>query len=70
MNSILETVCSICNSIRDKTKQGISFQKLLTVIRQEFGDNNLHIKFKSARKKFLNQEEFYVNAYYDAEDLS
>jgi hypothetical protein len=68
MNSILETVCLICNNIRNITKQGISFQKLLTVVRREFNNNNLQIKFKSSRKKFLCEEEFYVNAYYDCED--
>lgn len=68
MNSILETVCFICNSIRNRTKQGISFQKLLTAIRQEFNRNNLLIKIRSSRKKFLREEEFYVNAYYDPED--
>jgi hypothetical protein len=68
MNSILETVCLICNNIRNITKQGVSFQKLLTVVRREFNNNNLQIKFKSTRKKFLGEEEFYVNAYYDCED--
>lgn len=68
MNSILETVCLICNNIRNSTKQGIAFQKLLTAIRQEFKRNNLQIKFKSTRKAFLQVEEFYVNAYYDCED--
>ncbi len=68
MNSILETVCLLCNNVRHKTKQGTIFQKLLTVIRQEFKRNGLLIKFKSSRKAFLNKEEFYVNAYYDCED--
>jgi hypothetical protein len=68
MNSILETVCFICNNIRTRAKQGIGFQKLLTIVRQEFKANGLLIKFKTTRKSFLNQEEFYVNAYYDCED--
>jgi hypothetical protein len=68
MNSVLETVCFICNSIRIRAKQSIGFQKILTIVRQEFKANGLQIKFKSVRKSFLNQEEFYVNAYYDCED--
>lgn len=68
MNSILETVCSICNTIKQRSKQGVTFQKLITTIRQEFIKNNLHIKFTTTRKKTLNEEEFYVNAYYDCED--
>jgi hypothetical protein len=68
MNSILETVCLLCNDIRNKTKQGTVFQKLLTTIRQEFKHYHLPIKFRTTRKKFLAPEEFYVNAYYDCED--
>lgn len=68
MNSILETVCGVCNSVRHSTKHGTSFQKLLSTIRKEFKQHQLDIKLKSSRKKFLNPEEFYVNAYYDSED--
>jgi len=68
MNSILETVCIVCTNIRHTSKQGASFQKLLSLIRKEFKDNKLDVKIKTTRKKFLNPEEFYVNAYYDAED--
>jgi hypothetical protein len=41
---------------------------LITAIRREFNYNNLPIKVRSSRKQFLNEEEFYVNAYYDCED--
>lgn len=68
MNSILETVCGVCSRVRDKTKQGTSFQNLLTTVRKEFKHQGLDVKFKSTRKKYLDQEEFYVNAYYDPED--
>jgi len=68
MNSILETVCGVCNNVRHSSKQGVSFQNLLSLIRKEFKLNQLDIKLKSTRKKFLNAEEFYVNAYYDPED--
>ena len=64
----METVCRICNQIRARTKNGISFQNLLKEIRKEFKSNSFDIKVKSKNKKFLTEEEFYVNAYYDAED--
>ena len=68
MNSLMETVCTVCNHVRDKTKQGISFHNLLTTIRREFRDHNIDLKVRSLRKKNLLSEEFYVNAYYDAVD--
>ena len=68
MNSLMETVCTVCNHIRNKTKQGISFHNLLTKIRREFREHSLDLKVKSLRKKNLLPEEFYVNAYYDATD--
>lgn len=68
MNSIMETVCLICTQARDKSKKGVSFQSLLTIIRREFRIAGLDVKIKSERKKYLGVEEFYVNAYYDAEE--
>ena len=66
MNSIMETVCFACNSIRSYSKQGISFQQILTQVRKQFKQQHLDIKFKSMRSRKLTHEEFYVNAYYDA----
>jgi hypothetical protein len=68
MNSIMETICLICNEIRTKTKQGASFQKLLVEIRRGFRIRGLDVKIRSQNKKFLAPEEFYVNAFYDPED--
>lgn len=68
MNSIMETVCSVCNSVRNYTKNGISFQKLLVVLRREFRKRDFKIKIKSLRVKTMDVEEFYVNAYYDPEE--
>jgi hypothetical protein len=64
----METVCLICTQARDKSKKGVSFQSLLTIIRREFRIAGLDVKIKSERKKYLGVEEFYVNAYYDAEE--
>lgn len=70
MNSIMETVCSVCNRVRSKGKHGTTFQEMLTGLRREFRTQNFDIKIKSDRSRKLNNEEFYVNAYYDAEDDS
>lgn len=68
MNSIMEIVCFVCNCVKDKSKHGVSFQNLLTMLRREFREQNFDLKIKSDRVKKLLPEEFYVNAYYDAED--
>lgn len=65
---MMETVCTVCNSVRNSAKNGISFQKLLVLIRKEFRNHNMGIKLKSLRDKKMDSEEFYVNAYYDPED--
>jgi hypothetical protein len=67
MNSALETVCLICTKVRAHTRSGTSFQKLLTELRREFRRADIDLKIKSTRQKFLTHDEFYVNAYYDAE---
>jgi len=64
----METVCSVCNNVRNNSKHGANFQKLLTSLRREFRAQELDLKIKSDRDSKLNNEEFYVNAYYDAED--
>jgi len=67
MNSVMETVCAICNQIQRKTASGVSFQKLLTFIRKEFRQQRIDLTIKTIRKKRLTEEEFYVNGYYDPE---
>lgn len=64
----METVCSVCNSVRSNVKDGVSFQKLLTTLRREFRNRGFGIIVKSMRDKKMGNEEFYVNAYYDPED--
>ena len=64
----METVSSVCNQVRHNSKHGVSFQNLLTMLRREFRERGFYLKIKSDRDKRLGPEEFYVNAYYDAED--
>jgi hypothetical protein len=68
MNSILEAACQVCNATRQQTKHGVSFQQLLTQLRRQFRKNGFDIRIKTMRHKNLDDEEFYVNAYYDPED--
>lgn len=68
MNSIMETVCLVCNNVRNSTRQGISFQKLLTLVRKEFRKSNIDLKLRTVRDKTLADEVFYTNGYYDPEE--
>lgn len=68
MNSIMETVCGVCTKVKNNTKHGVSFQNLLTMLRKEFRGHGFDLKLKSDRSKKLAPEEFYVNAYYDADN--
>ena len=68
MNSILEQVNSVCNLIRKSCGYPISFKTLLSKTRRIFKSKDFDLVIKTKRQKFLTQEEFYVNAYYDAED--
>lgn len=64
----METVCSVCNSVRSSSNDGISFQKLVALLRREFRLQGFFIKIKTQRSKKMSSDEFYVNAYYDAVD--
>lgn len=68
MNSILETVCSVCNSTRNKSKHGVQFHELLVILRKEFRKQEIFLKIRGLRTRKLSNEEFYVNAYYDSFD--
>ena len=68
MNSILEQVNSVCTVIRNSIKYPTTFKILLTQTRKVFKNKDFDLKIKTKRQKFLNHEEFYVNAYYDADD--
>lgn len=64
----MEIVCAVCNSVKQISKQGLSFHKLLTALRREFREQNFNLRIKTDRDKTLGEGEFYVNAYYDPED--
>ena len=68
MNNILEQVNSVCTVIRNSIKYPTTFKILLSKTRKVFKSKNFDIKIKTKRQPFLNHEEFYVNAFYDADD--
>lgn len=68
MNSVMETVCAVCNNVKHSTKPGVSFQKLLNQLRKEFKRSNIDLKVRSVRDNDLGSEVFYANGYYDPED--
>jgi len=68
MNSLMELVCAICNTVRNSTKHGLSFQKFLNQVRREFKQNGFDFKIVTTRDKTLNPEVFYANGYYDPEN--
>jgi hypothetical protein len=66
MNSIMEIVCFVCNSVKDKSKHGVSFQNLLTMLRREFREQDFDLKIKSIVKKtrqFKVKKEFNLRFY-------
>ena len=68
MNNILEQVNSVCTVIRNSIKYPTTFKILLSKTRKVFKSKNFDLKIKTKIQPFLNHEEFYVNAYYDADD--
>ncbi len=68
MNSSLERVNLVCRYVRDLNFQGITFKKLITSTRTAFKFFDCDVKIKSKKDKTLGVSEFYVNAYYDADD--
>jgi len=70
MNSVIERVNNVCQCVRLSNNGPITFKKLVGSIRREFRLHNFDILVKTKKEKTLSDEEFYVNAYYDAEDDS
>lgn len=68
MNAVLERVNKICKHVRDLNSQSISFKKLVWNIRHICKVNGLDLKIVTKKDKTLDTNQFYVNAYYDAED--
>ena len=68
MNEVMKNVCSVCNTVRDDSIQGICFQKLLSKLRKEFRKQVFDLHIKTTRNKDLLPGEYYINATYDSFD--
>ena len=68
MNLILERVNAVCQHVRESNTQGITFKKLIVYTRAEFKKRDFDLTIKTKKDKTLDPSEFYVNAFYDAED--
>lgn len=68
MNSILELVKNVCETVRDGNTTPITFKKLIGQTRRAFRDFELDLQIKTKKEHTLEPSEFFVMAYYDAED--
>ena len=68
MNDELSLVRKICTGIMTRSEDGGKFKTILTRVKKGF--SSLDLKIRTKRMKDLDENEFYVNAYYDAEDDS
>lgn len=68
MNQLLERVNAVCQHVRDSNNHGITFKKLVNLTRTSFRKHNCVLSIKTKKDKTLEPSEFYVNAFYDAED--
>lgn len=68
MNSVMETVCAVCNKVQAKNTNGSTFAQVLKTLRKEFKLHEIELKIRSKKDKTLDSAEFYVHAYYDAYD--
>jgi hypothetical protein len=68
MNALIERVNAVCHAVRLMNQKPINFKKLVTQLRREFKLHDFDLAIRTKKEKFLGNCEFYVNAYYDAED--
>lgn len=68
MNSVLDSVNNICRSIIDTNQEPISFKQFISLVRKLFKRNNFSIVFKSIKCRYLDESQFYIEAYYYAEE--
>ena len=66
MNEELSLVRKICTGIMTRSEDGGKFKTIISRVKKGF--SSLDLKIRTKRMKNLDENEFYVNAYYDAED--
>jgi len=68
MNIILERVYNVCKQVREDSPEQTTFKKLIGRTRNTFKLHNFDIAIKSKKDKHLDQDNWYVVAYYDSEN--
>lgn len=68
MNSVIEHINKVCQYVRLQTQEPLTFKKLVSKTRSAFKRNELDLTIKTKKELSLSNDEFYVNAYYDAGD--
>jgi hypothetical protein len=68
MNTVLEQVYRVCDSVRERHNDSISFKKLIGSTKTAFSQQLLDIELKTKKDNSLSNDEFYVMAYYDHEN--
>jgi hypothetical protein len=68
MNIILERVCNVCKKVREDTPEQTTFKNLIGRTRNTFKLCDFDIAIKSKKDKALDQDNWYVVAYYDCEN--
>lgn len=66
MNTILERVNQVCTTVRDANRGPTSFKRLISQTRREFKKNDIDLVIRTKKEKFLDNDKFYVMAYYDS----
>jgi hypothetical protein len=68
MNIILERVYAVCKQVREQSPEQITFKNLIARTRNAFKLHNFDIAIKTKKDKDLDDDKWYVMAYYDSEN--
>jgi hypothetical protein len=68
MNIILERVYRVCKTVQEEIPEITKFKKIMTLTRKVFRNQGFDIDLKSKRDKTLNNDGWYVMAYYDSDN--
>lgn len=68
MNSILERVNLVCQTVRRLNPGPITFKKLVGSTKTVFKINDIDLKLKTEKDKTIGADHFYIIAYYDPDD--
>lgn len=68
MNIILERVYNVCKQVREQSPEQTTFKNLIGRTRNTFKLRDFDIAIKSKKDRDLDQDKWYVMAYYDSEN--